>query len=541
MRRIPRIRILRNRSNKPKVRIVEGCSPSRVIARRLREVSGETRLRGCRFPSVRLLSSCTSNRRAISSRRLALGGGGVHRALTGCGVGIASIRTIMNPAIALCEIVLTPKIGISTIRGLCGRVNVTLKIGRIHIIILASYINVRITGERPSVIPLGGTLGSSSFEGAGCSLPVTVKCAVAGGIGAFSLTSTPRLLITNTARRNGSINLGIVVSSLLCTGRPSRLGFIFVSPGVIRFATCGSLLGRCLTIVPVTTDRRSRERGTVIGSTGRTRLILGSLYVRVSRHCGLVRVTKIGGLSLCGSGCGGEELLPASKRGCLPCLIIIVSRCTSLAVTKNTKPRTEGSTGGVRASVVHLTRGKETTNVRIVVTAREPAIGIVANLVGAGFPAEVTFGIISHISSTAVLSAGNTRGLVNEKSVLCCTKISVRHIRYTCIAVSRVGEVAEFVNSRANCGGYCGAPCCLPIPRSRSNRADKNSVSVRGVSPLFRRTTQVIIVARGNSASSLREHLNVKCTETNHIVSRLRNTSYLLCASPDPRSEIRSK
>lgn len=93
--------------------------------------------------------------------------------------------------------------------------------------------------------------------------------------------------------------------------------------------------------------------------------------------------------------------------------------------------------------MTHLTRGTHTTNVRLMLTARHPSISIVANLVGTGVPAHVTFAMSDGVSSHAVLSRTNTRSLLNVKSVLCSKPGSAlpMHIRNTFIHSRRIRTI----------------------------------------------------------------------------------------------------
>lgn len=213
--------------------------------------------------------------------------------------------------------------------------------------------------------------------------------------------------------------------------------------------------------------------------------------------------------------CGGCIRGRSSVRP-VPGVYVFVSRLTSLVVT---------TPGRIRSSVYHLTRVTHTTNVRLIVTAREPSISIVANLVGTGVSSHVTLAISSRVSSEAVLSSDNTRGLLNGNSVLCgpVNTDGPVHIRNYFVDSRRVRRLYSFVGgrNRSRCSrGVRGRVRTGTI--RRGGDPFRNSRRSDGFSPLFRGTTRVIVRANATSASFLREGLSINCTEKTGVVSRLR-------------------
>ncbi len=477
----------------------------------LRPCSPGLSLRGCHCPALRLLSGQSSGSRPVSVRRRGGGGSRVVRILRSFNVRVSSVSTAMNPAVALCRVAPDGKIHVSHVGGLRSSVTLGLHTLNVHVVTpvpKGNAINVRIPGTHPGVISVRDVLGDGGFHRSRCRLPVTLNGAVAGRMFVISLTGVPRLLITNTANRNGSMNLGTVVASLLCGGRPTRLGFIVMSPGGIRFDVCSPARGRFLTGVT------SRSSGPVVASIRGIITALGDLYYRVSAHCSLLRGTHTHGVGRCGTGFHGHRLGPRGKRHFVPCVIIVVSRFNSLVVATN---------GRVRLPVTHVTRLTHTINVRVVVTARHPAAGVVANAVGTGFPTHVTFGIDSHVSSRAVLSHPNTGRLVKQNSVLFLDNNRPIHMRYTFMSAPRIRHVAGCVTGRRDCLN----PFRLPGIRVRNRKKDKRTISVTRLSPLFRRTTHLVITARRNSASVVRHGFTVNCGHTKQLVSRLRRTNVI--------------
>lgn len=286
-----------------------------------------------------------------------------------------------------------------------------------------------------------------------------------------------------------------------------------MSPGGIRFTVCTPVRGRFLTGLP-------SKRSTVVASIAGIMRALGSLYVRVSDQCSLLHGTNYHGVGRCGTGFVGQRLGPRGKRHFVPCVIVVVSRFNSLVVATN---------GRIRLPVYHVTRLTHTMNVRTVVTARHPAAGVVANAVGTGFPTHITFHMTTVVSSHAVLSHSKTRRLVNGKSVLCLRNGSPMHIRYTFISAPRIRGVTGCVDGRRKCAATFVLPRCM----NRRDRDDINRMSVGQLSPVFRSTTELMIVRRRNSASLVRHGFSVNCGHTKHVVSRLRGTKVINPARKD--------
>lgn len=513
---IPPLKKRSSRSRRPNFRIRSTTSRRRCRKPRVRPCGPAGSLRGCHFPAVSLVGRFRGSSPAVSVSRRGTGGSHVVGALHDFNVRVDAVGTAINPAIALCRVAPRRNIHVSGVHKLRSSVTLDLSTSNVHVVTPVpngKAVNVRMPGGGPGVISKRDIVKDGGFRRSGFSLPVILKGAVAGRIFVFSLYGVPRMLITNTANRNGSINLGTVVASLLCGGRPTRLGFILISPGGMRFDVCSIVRGRFLTGLP------SNNRPVVASIAGMIRA-LGSIYIRVSAHCSLLGVTRMHGIGRCGRGFVGHHLGPRGKRGFVPCVIIIVSRFNSLVVATN---------GRIRLPVTHVTRLTHTINVRVVVTARHPAAGVVANAVGTGFPTHVTFHMSTVVSSQAVLSHPNTGHLVNGKSVLFLRKTSPIHIRYTFVSAPRMRRVAGFVTHRRK----CPAPFFLPRCIDRSDNDRMKSVSVKHLSPLFRSTTQLIIVRRRNSASLVRHGFTVNCGHTNHVVSRLRGTKVINPARKD--------
>lgn len=218
--------------------------------------------------------------------------------------------------------------------------------------------------------------------------------------------------------------------------------------------------------------------------------------------------------------------LPITGRG-VDHIMVTVSRLTSLVVTTPDR---------IRSSVYQLTRVTHTTNVRLVLTAREPAIGMVANLVGTGMPDHVSLGMDSGASSHAVLSANNNRGLVNQNSVLFSPMNTPGpvHIRNYCTSSRRVRNMARCVGG--TCSTRCGSRVRRGVGEVTTRRVTRNggpnsssSSSSRNlsVSDGVRRTVGYMVRTKRTSASLLREELGINCTETNEVVSSVRRVKIM--------------
>lgn len=223
-----------------------------------------------------------------------------------------------------------------------------------------------------------------------------------------------------------------------------------------------------------------------------------------------------------GRGIGRKRAKPR-VRGGLPRVMVVVSRLTSLVVITPKR---------MRNTVYHLTRLTETTKLRLVLTAREPSMGIVAKLVGTGVPSQVTFSMSSNISSEAVVSVGNTRGLLKGKSVLFCPSkcpgpieirksfISSRRIRgiISCLVSGGKGASCDG-RLRRRVSDDTSLPNRKVLPKRRSDRGDE--------SICFTSTKGLVVSGRGTSVNVLREVFGVNFGHTTEVVSRLYRTNIM--------------
>lgn len=459
----------------------------------------------CGCPSFSLLGRCRMGVGRVGRRRREAGGGHVVRMLNGFKVRVGAVRTSMNPTVALCRVRLTSNVLLSGIGRFRSSVTLDLSTFKAHIVTPfpnGRAFKVRVPGSCPSIMDVRDILGSSRFGSAQVRLPLTVKGGVSKRMFVVSLSVTPRLLVTNSALRGSSLKLSTVVFSLLCGGRPGRLGLMLVSLNGIRLGICSEVTGGFVTTVP--------SSRTVIAGAGGTVLALGDVYRIIGSHGGLFRGTKTCGVGRCGRVCVGHELQLISKRRCLPCVIIMVGRFDSLVVACK---------GRTRSLVIGVTGGTYAINVRVMVAAHHPSGDIIASTIGSDVPRHVTFEVILGDRSRVVLKRPSTGHLTKEKSVFYVRGGRLMQIRYTFISAARVRHVGRCVYRRPN----PVRPVRLPRPTGSRKDANKgNDVDTNSLSPFFRGTTRTVILSRRNSADVVRHEFYVNCGHTKQLVSRLR-------------------
>lgn len=197
----------------------------------------------CRAPPLGLLGGKGGNNNS-SSRRLHTATLGLRRALRGFKIKMRMAGTDYNPSIAECRLRPRRNMGMDQVIKLTSSVGLGLTITSLEVrtpVPNGTTINVRIPGDRGATIVLKSLLRSGRFGGDGSPVSFTINGSVTKGIIIASVTGVPRLLITNTAKSNGSIYVGALVVDIVCGTSPSSIGLVLISPGIIRLDMCGKV------------------------------------------------------------------------------------------------------------------------------------------------------------------------------------------------------------------------------------------------------------------------------------------------------------
>lgn len=198
-------------------------------------------MRSCIVPPISLLGCTGRTRRGSIDGRLGGDTRGLISALRSFGISTAVASVDHNPDMAHCRLGPTANVHVSGVAALASSVTLGLTTASVEVrtpVPNGTTINVRIPGTVEGSISVQRVVSSPRFSHRGSGLSTKLNGSVSNGYIFYSITGVPRLLVTNAAKSNGSIYVGSVVISVLCHTGPSRIGFLVVSPGRMRFSGC---------------------------------------------------------------------------------------------------------------------------------------------------------------------------------------------------------------------------------------------------------------------------------------------------------------
>jgi S-DNA-T family DNA segregation ATPase FtsK/SpoIIIE len=460
-----------------------------------------------RFPEAELLEnySNTSRTREQKEREIAENKLKIKETLEHYNITIQSISAIEGPTITLYEIVPSPGIRISRIRGLED--DIALSLSALGIRIIAPIpgkgtIGIEVPNVSPQIVPMRSVILSDKFQTTEkMALPVAIGKTISNEVFVFDLAKMPHVLMAGATGQGKSVGLNAILTSLLYKKHPAELKFILVDPKKVELTLYSKIERHYLAKLPDAEDA-------IITDTKKVVRTLNSLCQEMDQRYELLKIAQCRNIIEYNEKFKARRLNPENGHRFLPYIVLVFDEFADCIMTAGRE---------VETPIARLAQLARAIGIHLLIATQRPSVNVITGLIKANFPARIAFRVSSKIDSRTILDSGGAENLIGKGDMLISTG-SIYSIRVQCALVDtpEIERICDFIGEQH---GYTNA---LMLPEVEDETSDPTQEADDGeFDAMFAEAAREVVSKQQGSTSFLQRKFKLGYNRAGRIMDQL--------------------
>jgi S-DNA-T family DNA segregation ATPase FtsK/SpoIIIE len=460
-----------------------------------------------RFPEADLLEnySNTMRTREQKEREIAENKLKIKETLEHYNITIQSISAIEGPTITLYEIVPSPGIRISRIRGLED--DIALSLAALGIRILAPIpgkgtIGIEVPNAVPQIVPMKSVILSEKFQNTDkMALPVAIGKTISNEVFVFDLAKMPHVLMAGATGQGKSVGLNAILTSLLYKKHPAELKFILVDPKKVELTLYTKIERHYLAKLPDAEDA-------IITDTKKVVRTLTSLCNEMDQRYELLKTAQCRNIVEYNEKFKSRRLNPEKGHRFLPYIVLVFDEFADCIMTAGRE---------VETPIARLAQLARAIGIHLLIATQRPSVNVITGLIKANFPARIAFRVSSKIDSRTILDSGGAESLIGKGDMLISTG-SISSIRVQCALVDtpEIERICDFIGEQH---GYTQA---LMLPEVEDETSEVLQEADDGeFDAMFAEAAREVVSKQQGSTSFLQRKLKLGYNRAGRIMDQL--------------------
>ncbi|MDR1182655.1 MAG: DNA translocase FtsK [Bacteroidales bacterium] len=460
-----------------------------------------------RFPEAELLEnySNTLRTREQKEREIIENKLKIKETLEHYNITIQSISAIEGPTITLYEIVPSPGIRISRIRGLED--DIALSLSALGIRIIAPIpgkgtIGIEVPNVSPQVVPMRSVILSDKFQNTDkMALPVAIGKTISNEVFVFDLAKMPHVLMAGATGQGKSVGLNAILTSLLYKKHPAELKFILVDPKKVELTLYSKIERHYLAKLPDAEDA-------IITDTKKVVRTLNSLCQEMDQRYELLKIAQCRNIIEYNEKFKARRLNPENGHRFLPYIVLVFDEFADCIMTAGRE---------VETPIARLAQLARAIGIHLIIATQRPSVNVITGLIKANFPARIAFRVSSKIDSRTILDSGGAENLIGKGDMLISTG-SIYSIRVQCALVDtpEIERICEFIGEQH---GYTNA---LMLPEVEDEMSDPTQEADDGeFDTMFTEAAREVVSKQQGSTSFLQRKFKLGYNRAGRIMDQL--------------------
>ncbi|MDR0605967.1 MAG: DNA translocase FtsK [Bacteroidales bacterium] len=461
-----------------------------------------------RFPDPDLLEnySNTLRTREQKEREIVENKLKIKETLENYNITIQSISAIEGPTITLYEIVPSPGIRISRIRGLED--DIALSLSALGIRIIAPIpgkgtIGIEVPNVAPQVVPMKSVILSEKFQNTDkMALPVAIGKTISNEVFVFDLAKMPHVLMAGATGQGKSVGLNAILTSLLYKKHPAELKFILVDPKKVELTLYSKIERHYLAKLPEAEDA-------IITDTKKVVRTLNSLCKEMDERYELLKAAQCRNIVEYNEKFKSRRLNPEKGHRFLPYIILVFDEFADCIMTAGRE---------VETPIARLAQLARAIGIHLIIATQRPSVNVITGLIKANFPARIAFRVSSKIDSRTILDSGGAENLIGKGDMLISTG-SISSIRVQCALVDtpEIERICDFIGEQH---GYTHA-LMLPDVEDEMSSDPSQEVDDGEFDAMFAEAAREVVSKQQGSTSFLQRKLKLGYNRAGRIMDQL--------------------
>ena len=369
-------------------------------------------------------------------------------------ITIQSISAIEGPTITLYEIVPTPGIRISRIRGLED--DIALSLSALGIRIIAPMpgkgtIGIEVPNAVPQIVPMKSVIFSEKFQSTtNMALPVAIGKTISNEVFVFDLAKMPHVLMAGATGQGKSVGLNAILTSLLYKKHPAELKFILVDPKKVELTLYSKIERHYLAKLPDVEDA-------IITDTKKVVRTLTSLCQEMDTRYELLKMAQCRNIIEYNEKFKSRRLNPNKGHRYLPYIVLVFDEFADCIMTAGRE---------VETPIARLAQLARAIGIHLIIATQRPSVNVITGLIKANFPARIAFRVSSKIDSRTILDSSGAENLIGKGDMLVSTGSSITRVQCAMVDTPEIERVCDYIGEQH---GYTHA---LMLPEVQDESSD---------------------------------------------------------------------
>ena len=419
-------------------------------------------------------------------------------------ITIQSISAIEGPTITLYEIVPTPGIRISRIRGLED--DIALSLSALGIRIIAPMpgkgtIGIEVPNTVAQIVPMKSVIFSEKFQNtSNMALPIAIGKTISNEVFVFDLAKMPHVLMAGATGQGKSVGLNAILTSLLYKKHPAELKFILVDPKKVELTLYSKIERHYLAKLPDVEDA-------IITDTKKVVRTLTSLCQEMDVRYELLKTAQCRNIVEYNEKFKARRLNPLNGHRFLPYIVLIFDEFADCIMTAGRE---------VETPIARLAQLARAIGIHLIIATQRPSVNVITGLIKANFPARIAFRVSSKIDSRTILDSGGAESLIGKGDMLVSTGSAITRVQCAMVDTPEISRVCDFIGEQH---GYTHA---LMLPEVEDESSDAlQEVDDGEFDPCFADAAREVVSKQQGSTSFLQRKFKLGYNRAGRIMDQL--------------------
>jgi DNA segregation ATPase FtsK/SpoIIIE, S-DNA-T family len=456
-----------------------------------------------RFPPLDLLNMYGDGTINVDRTELEDNKNRIVTTLANYSIGIEKIKATIGPTVTLYEIVPSPGVRISRIKGLEDDIALSLSAMGIRIIAPIpgkGTVGIEVPNLKPEIVSMRSIIGSERFTNSKYELPFGLGKTIANESFVADLTKMPHILMAGATGQGKSVGLNAIITSLLFCKHPSELKFVMVDPKKVELSLFSRIERHYLAKLPDSEEA-------IITDTRKVVRTLNSLSIEMDNRYELLKDAQVRNIKEYNEKFKSRKLNPLGGHRFLPYIVLVVDEFADLIMTAGKE---------IESPITRLAQLARAVGIHLIIATQRPSVNIITGTIKANFPARVAFRVISRIDSRTILDTGGADQLVGRGDMLLSTGNDLIRLQCAFIDTPEVERLTEYIGSQR------GYPDAFHLPEyadEQDETIDVFDASERD--ELFEDAARIIVMNQQGSTSLLQRKLKLGYNRAGRIIDQL--------------------
>lgn len=455
------------------------------------------------YPTIDLLEEHGSSKLQIDPEELERNKNQIIATLGHYNIEIDKIRATVGPTITLYEIVPSPGVRISKIKGLED--DIALSLAALGIRIIAPMpgkgtIGIEVPNKNKATVSVKSLLSSKKFINSNYDLPIALGKTISNEIFISDLAKMPHLLMAGATGQGKSVGLNVILASLIYKKHPSQLKFVMVDPKKVELSVYRKIERHFLAKLP-------GEEEAIITETSKVVNTLNSLCVEMDNRYNLLKEAQARNINEYNKKFINRKLNPEKGHTYLPYIVLVIDEFADLMMTAGKE---------VEMPIARLAQLARAVGLHLIIATQRPSVNIITGTIKANFPARIAYKVTSKVDSRTIIDTSGADRLIGRGDMLLAFGSDLIRLQCAFIDTPEVDKIAAFV------GEQQGYPDAFLLPEF-IGEAEKQvgKVDLNDKDKLFEDAARILVQHQQGSTSLLQRRLKLGYNRAGRLIDQL--------------------